>query len=451
MENMDILSKSHIHFVGICGISMSSLAILTREFGIKVTGSDAKYDDIVDNLRAKDIEISIGHKAENIVDTCDLVVYTGAIDSENIELKTALNKGIPIMERSEYLGMISYKYDHVIAIAGTHGKTTTTSMIALIFSYAGYSPTIHIGGISNNFNSNIVIGDREYFITEACEYKNSFRYIDSETAVITSTDPDHLDSYSSVLELKRAYISFAKKSKNLIITEHSKDIHKKGNTIRVGIEDKSNIVAKNIKVDSQGRYSFDVWYYDTYLTNFKLNSVGRYNIENALCAIAVSLEYGIKVSTIYDALLDYKGVMRRHEKIATIHGKPIICDYAHHPTEIRNTLSAYRLLYRRIMCVFQPHTYTRTLNFMVDFRTCFKGVHSLVVYKTYPAREKKIEGGDAVDLYDSVKIQPEKKIYLANKYELKRFVLQNVDNVDCVLVLGAGNIYNIAKNVLKSQ
>lgn len=451
MENTDILKKSHIHFVGICGISMSGLAVLIQKFGIRVTGSDMKYDSIIDTLRKLDIDVYTSHDANNISDDCDLVVYTGAIANDNIELITAKVKGICIMERSEFLGEVCKLYTHVIAIAGTHGKTTTTGMLSLIFKYAGLNPTIHIGGICNNFESNVVIGGRDYFITEACEYKNSFRYIDSETAVITSTDPDHLDTYNSVTDLKRAYQSFAKKSTNLVITENVKDINKKGNVVRVGYNDKLNIVAKNIKRDVSGRYSFDAWHDGKYLTNFKLNTFGRYNIENALCAIAVALEYGISIATIYDALIDFKGVMRRNEKIASIGSVPIICDYAHHPTEICSTISAYKSVYKRILCVFQPHTYTRTKNFMPAFKTCFKGVSELIVYKTYPAREKKIDGADAIDLYNNVKLAVEKKEYVSNKFALKKAVLEKIKNVDCVLVLGAGNIYNIAKNVFKSQ
>lgn len=429
---------------------MSGLALFTNNMGIKVTGSDANNDAIIDKLIRNNIEVYVGHREENIDKNCDLVVYTGAIMDDNIEIITARNYGIPLMERSEYLGLISKRYEHIIGISGTHGKTTTTSMIALIFKNAGLNPTVHIGGICNNFDSNILIGDNKFFITEACEYKNSFRYLDCETAVITSTDPDHLDSYDSVLELKRAYQNFALKSKNLILTKYSFDINKKGNVITVGINDKYNLVAKNISKD-MNRWSFDVWNNNTYLTNFKLNAVGKYNIENALCAIAVALEYDISIVTIFDALLQYKGVKRRHELIASIGNIPIICDYAHHPTEIKNTIMAYKEIYKRILCVFQPHTYTRTVNFMGEFKKCFRGVNKLIVYKTYPAREKRIVEGDAVTLYNNIKLHDNVKHYVSNKYQLKRLVLENIKNVDCVLVLGAGNIYNIAKNVLKSQ
>lgn len=449
MENTDILAKKKIHFVGICGISMSALAILTKNYGIEVTGSDAHYDGVVKILNQNNINVYIGHNEKNISEDCDLVVYTGAIKPDNVELIKAQSLNIPIMERSEFLGNICKLYSKVIAIAGTHGKTTTTAMLSNIFKYAGLNPTVHLGGISNNFNTNVLIGKNKYFITEACEYRNSFRFIDSDTCVITSTDPDHLDSYDSISDLKMAYNNFAKKSNNVVLGCGVKDVHRKGNVIRVGTGEKRDIVASNIKCDKFGNYSFDAWGNGKYLTNFKLNIVGKFNVENALCAIAVALEYGINISTIYDALLDYNGVKRRNEQITTISNVPIICDYAHHPTEIYNTILGYKEIYKNIFCVFQPHTYTRTKNFMNHFKTCFKGVKQLIIYKTYPAREKKIEGGDAIDLFKNVKIPNDFKYYVDNQYSLKKLVLENIEKVDCVLILGAGNIYNIAKNVFK--
>lgn len=449
MENTDILAKKKIHFVGICGISMSALAILTKNYGIEVTGSDAHYDGIVKTLNQKGINVYLGHSEKNISEDCDLVVYTGAIKPDNVELIKAQSLNVPIMERSEFLGNICKLYSKVIAIAGTHGKTTTTAMLSNIFKYAGLNPTVHLGGISNNFDTNVVIGGNIFFITEACEYRNSFRFIDSDTCVITSTDPDHLDSYDSISDLKMAYNNFAKKSNNVVLGCGVKDVHRKGNVIRVSTGEKGDIVASNIKCDKFGNYSFDAWNRGKYLTNFKLNTVGKFNVENALCAIAVALEYDINISTIYDALLDYTGVKRRNEQITTISNVPIICDYAHHPTEIYNTILGYKEIYKNILCVFQPHTYTRTKNFMNHFKTCFKGVKQLIIYKTYPAREKKIEGGDAIDLFKNVKIPNDFKYYVDNQYSLKKLVLENIEKVDCVLILGAGNIYNIAKNVFK--
>lgn len=450
MENKDILSKTHIHFIGICGISMSALALLLNSFKIKITGSDAKYDSIINILNKNNIDVYIGHKPENISNNCELVVYTGAVSMDNVEIKYAINNNIPIIERSELLGCICNLYNNIIAIAGTHGKTTTTAIIAEIFEMANLNPTVHLGGISDAYNSNLKIGSTNYFITEACEYKNSFRYINSNTCIITSTDPDHLDSYNSVAELKKAYNNFAKNSKNVILGSVVKDVNKKGNVVKVGYTDKCNLIAKNIKCNKSGNYSFDAWYNGKYLTNFKINAIGKFNVDNAICAIAVALEYGISVSVIYDALSGFKGVKRRNEKISTINNVPVICDYAHHPTEILSTISAYKQVYKNILCIFQPHTYTRTKTFMNNFKTCFKGVNKLIIYKTYPAREKKIDGGDATDLYKNVKISPNNKYYVNNKFELKKLTFNLCKNIDCVLVLGAGNIYNIAKNVFKS-
>ena len=446
MSDKSVKNQEHIHFIGVCGISMSGLAVLAKEYGCAVTGSDIS-SDIPSVLIKNNITVYRGHSEDNISDDCDMVVYTGAISEDNVELKYAISKGIKVVERSEFLGVICKLYDNVIAIAGTHGKTTTTSMIGHIFDMANLKPTIHMGGISNNFESNMVVGDRKYFITEACEYKNSFRYIHSNYAVITSTDPDHMDCYSSVVELNNAYQYFAKNSKNLVLVDSVKGIYKKG-SILVGIDD-GDIYATNIEY-KDGRYSFDCYYFGKYLTNFKLYSVGRFNIYNALCAIAVAMEYGISISCIYDALISYKGVKRRNEKICDIGGVPVICDYAHHPTEISNIISAYKSHYKKVMCIFQPHTYSRTKLLMNKFITSFKGVKTLIIYKTYPAREQKIDGGDAFDLYKKVKISEKNKYIAYTKYKLKKIIYENIENIDCVLILGAGNIYNIAKNMLKS-
>lgn len=428
---------------------MSALALLTKSFNIEVSGSDQNYDSIANKLRKHNINVSIGHSANNITNNCDLVVYTGAIKEDNIEYVTAKQNNIETMERSQFLGEICKLYSNVIAIGGTHGKTTTTAMIGNIFEFAKLNPTVHLGGISNNFNSNLKLGNKKYFITEACEYRNSFQYIFSNCCVITSTDPDHLDSYKSVNDLKLAYQTFANHSNTIVITPNVKGMDIKKNFILVGENENCNLCAKNLKCNKYGFYSFDAWLDGKYLANFKLNVVGKYNVYNALCAIAVALEHNISIATIYDALLAFSGVKRRNENIGIINNVPIICDYAHHPTEIEKTISANKKIYKNILCIFQPHTYSRTKNFMPHFINAFKGVKKLIIYKTYPAREEKIAGGDAKDLFKLVKLKKDNKFYVDNKYQLKNTVYSNLKNIDCILVLGAGNIYNIVKNVFK--
>ena len=449
MENYNFLNKKHIHFIGICGVSMSSLAMLTKSFNIEVSGSDQNFDVIVHKLRKNNIKVFIGHNANHITDDCDMVVFSGAIKEDNVEYQVAKEKNIPLVERSIFLGEMCKLFKNVIAIGGTHGKTTTTAMVCNIFEFAKLNPTMHLGGISNNFNSNIKVGGKDYFITEACEYRNSFKYIFSDACVVTSSDPDHLDSYKSSNDLKEAYQTFAKHSNFVVLTQNAKNINLKNNYIVVGNNENCGLCAKNLKCDSYGHYSFDAWLDKKYLANFKLNVVGEFNVYNALCAIAIALYYNISITTIYDALRDFSGVKRRNEKIGLIKDVPIICDYAHHPTEIEKTIIANKKIYKNILCVFQPHTYSRTKNFMPHFISAFKGVNKLILYKTYPAREEKIKGGDAKDLFKLVKIKSDKKFYAENKYQLKNLVYSNLENIDCILVLGAGNIYNIAKNVFK--
>ena len=426
---------------------MMGLAKLMLSFGKEISGSDSNKSDEIIFLKKQGVNIFIGHSKWNIVPDIDLVVYTGAVKGNNIELVTAKKLGIKTIERSEFLGEISLLYKNVVAISGTHGKTTTTAIIGKIFQYAKLNPTIHIGGEVKDFDSNIVVGNKNYFITEACEYRESFKFLKPTTLVVTNIEPDHMDYYKTFDNLKFAFNNFAKTVKeNLILcnNKHIDDKSLKCKTLSVGVSCFSEIRAYNILEKNNG-YSFDVFKEDKLIGNFCIKLIGFHNIYNSLCAIAVALEYGIDIDVIKKALKEFKGIKRRNEIVGEVDAVPVICDYAHHPTEIKNSINAIKEKYNKILCIFQPHTYTRTIDLMEDFKTSFN-VDSLIIFKTYSAREKYTRKGSAKSLFKNVKCND--KTYVNYDYILKKKINKMASKFDVILVLGAGDIYNRVKKVI---
>jgi len=427
---------------------MIGLAKLMLSLGKEVSGSDFKKTEGIKDLKKQGVNVFIGHNKWNVVPDIDLVVFTGAIKENNIELLTAKKLGIKTLERSEFLGFISTLYENVIAISGTHGKTTTTAIIGKIFQYAKLDPTIHIGGEVKDFKSSFVVGGKKYFITEACEYRESFKYLKPNTSVITNIESDHIDYYKTFDNLKLAFNNFAKSVKETLILCNNKYIDQTKlncDIVSVGISCISEIQAHNILEKNSG-YSFDVLKQDELIGNFSINLTGFHNIYNCLCAIAVALKYGIKANVIKKALEEFEGIKRRNEYVGNIDGVPVVCDYAHHPTEIINSINAIKEKYKKVLCVFQPHTYSRTSNLMEEFKTCFEGVDHLIIFKTYSAREKYSKKGSAKSLFKNVKC--DEKNYINSDYMLKKKINKISSNFDVVLVLGAGDIYNRVKKVI---
>ena len=441
-KNINIKAK-RVFFIGIGGISMSALAMLTKTQNVIVAGSDMNVSPLSKNLE-KCISIYYGHKKSNIIRfKPDLVVYTGAIPKDNPELKFALENGIQCIERSVYLGEICNNYKHVIAISGTHGKTTTTAMIGEIFLKANLNPTIHVGGEVVNLKSNLYIGGLDYFITEACEYKKSFEHIKSETAIITTIECDHMDCYKDYDDLLLSFNNFANMSKQVLIKGDNGLIKQLDNKhiFTFGTDD-SNYYIDNLEVINDG-YQFDVVKDNQFYSTFCIHLMGEYNVYNALIAIAVADMYGISVAHIYSALSNFKGVLRRNEMLGYVNKIPVYADYCHHPTEIKNSIASFLTHYKRIICIFQPHTYTRTLTLFNDFLKCFDGVKQLVIYKTYPAREEYIERGSETYLYNHIKHR-NKRLIMSSQNLIK--YVNNVTDADVIVVLGAGDVYSIVKD-----
>lgn len=440
MKKLNFLQNKHIHFVGIGGISMSGLAKLVISAGGIVSGSDISSSIEVKQLIGLGATISIGHDADNVRPDHDLIVCSSAISYDNVELVRARMLNIRIMERSEFLGCIASCYDKVIAVSGTHGKTTTTAIISEILTIAGLNPTIHLGGESIGLKGNTIIGGNEYFVVEACEYKESFRYLNPYIGIITNIEFDHPDYYKSFDDIHDAFTRFADNSGCVITTESTNIVH--GDKVTID----SDWKVKNIQCVCNG-YSFNVYYRGEFYHSFRINMLGQHNITNSLFAIATAHRLGIDRETIESALAGFQGVERRYECIHTYEtGCRVIIDYAHHPTELRTSIEGLRDVYKRTLYIFQPHTYTRTKALFGDFVEVLKDLPNIIMYPTYPAREQEIVGGRAIDIYTAL---PQKsKYYIDNIHSLLSTMRSFSTTFDCVLVLGAGSLAEKLKSSL---
>lgn len=422
---------------------MSGLAKIMLSMGHKVSGSDHSFTKEVENLKKLKVKVHKSHDENNITKDIDLLVYSGAIKTSNPEIIRAKSLGIKCIERSQFLGQVSKYYQSTIAISGTHGKTTTTAMIGEIFCLAGLNPTVHLGGESVNLKTNTLIGGNGFFIVEACEYRESFRYLKNELAVITNIECDHMDYYKNFRQIEKSFCKFARNSKVLI--KH-KDVNvNHSNLIVVG----DDWTADDI-VLSKGGFDYKVYYKSTFFAKIRLNMLGRHNITNSLYAIATAYQYKIPKDIIVDGLRTFQGVGRRYETIGTISKTPVIIDYAHHPTEIDSSIKGIIEEYASILVVFQPHTYSRTLKLFDDFIKVFKNTTHLVLFETYSAREQEIDGGRAIDLYNSMSGQ--NVVYYTEKLDVLMDLLEKENqtyNFDAILVLGAGDLADKLKNTIK--
>jgi len=449
-------NRKKIHFIGIGGISMSGLAEILLERGYKVSGSDMKSSPITELLAQKGAEIFIGHDRKNIKDK-DLIVYTAAISENNPELTGAKELNIQTMDRAEFLGHIMQGHKYNVAVSGTHGKTTTTSMLSHITLKADLDPTILVGGQLDIINGNVRSGNSEYFITEACEYKASFLKFFPYVGIILNIDADHLDFYKDIDDIQNTFIKFSKlipKDGYLVCCIENDKMDKviqsaKCNIITYGI-DNGDYTAKNIVFDSMGFASFHAYFKGTKLFEIKLNVPGKHNILNALASIATSIALNIPKDAIVEGLKDFGGTHRRFEIKGVKDGVTVIDDYAHHPTEIKATLSAAKNYpHKRIFCVFQPHTFSRTLNLFDDFSNAFTGVDELILADIYPAREKDTGVVSSSMLSDSINRNGEKCINIHSFDEIVDYFKNNLKNGDVLFTIGAGDVFKIGEMYLK--
>ncbi|MBQ2614444.1 MAG: UDP-N-acetylmuramate--L-alanine ligase [Clostridia bacterium] len=440
---------AHVHMIGIGGISMSALAHMLMDFGFRISGSDAKASNLTDDLAAAGAEIHIGQSAQNIKNP-DLVCYTAAISPENPELMAARNLQIPVIERAELLGALMELYQYPIAIAGTHGKTTTTSMMALVLLAAKTDPTILVGGELAQIGGNFRLGSKEYLPFEACEYVESFLHFRPFLSIITNVEEDHLDYFSDINHIISSFEKFASLTSphGCIIVcsddEHApkvvQNVEKK--VITYGVKSKNaDYTAHNIHINKQGCASFTVCYQGNPLTEIQLSVAGEHNILNALGVTAAAMFLGLPLEAVRKGLAEFGGTKRRFEKVGTCGGCDLVDDYAHHPTEIRATLEAAKSMgYERIWTVFQPHTFSRTKHLLEDFAKVLPLSDKVMIADIYPARETYDGTIHSCDLASKIP----GSIYMSDMYAIARYLKSNLKEGDLLITMGAGDVNKIA-------
>jgi len=447
---MKTKNSMHYHLVGIGGIGMSGIAHLLLSCGKAVSGSDLKESKIVRDLRTLGARIFLGHAASNVQEA-DVVIYSSAVKEDNPEIIEAKRKGLTIIKRAQALAELMQEKT-VIAVTGSHGKTTTTSLSALLLLEAGLSPTAAVGGILKNINSNACLGKGKFFVAEADESDGSFLYYQPKYSIITNIDREHLDYYKDFANALAAYRQFLERTQpDGCVFACADDVHLqkimkdyKNRRVFFGLNQNADIYPENIA--EKGLSSeFDCFYQRKFVSHFSLSLGGRHNISNALAVIALGMELKIDLKVIQKILADYQGAKRRLEVKFRDERYLLIDDYAHHPTEIKATLAAVQnLKYNRLIAVFQPHRYSRTQILADDFARSFDFVDKLVLTEIYPAGEPALAGISSGLLCQKIKdYAPEKAVECLKKEEIVRHILDEIKPGDLVITLGAGDITKI--------
>lgn len=458
MYKIDFQKPIHIHFIGIGGISMSGLAEILLEEGFTVSGSDSKESPLTKKLEQLGATIFYGQKASNIIDGIDCVVYTAAIHRENAELIEAVAKKIPMLTRAELLGQLMKNYKTPIAVSGTHGKTTTTSMLSHILLAGEKDPTISVGGILQAIGGNIRVGHSDTFITEACEYTNSFLNFFPKIGIILNIEEDHLDFFKDLEDIRHSFHQFAAlipADGTLIINSDIKNYKEicEGLDCRIvtcGSSISSDYSSENVRFDEKGLASFDLIKHGETVCRIQLSVPGYHNVSNALTCIAAAELLEIPMETIIQGLLAFTGTDRRFEYKGMMNGVTIIDDYAHHPTEILATLKAAKNYpHKELWCVFQPHTYTRTKAFFHEFAEVLSHTDHLVLADIFAARETDTLGISSKDLAAEVARLGTDAHYFGRFEEIEMFLKEHCASGDLLITMGAGDVVNIGEDLLK--
>ncbi|MEG1256913.1 UDP-N-acetylmuramate--L-alanine ligase [Clostridium sp.] len=448
-------TNKKVHFIGIGGISMSGLAEILLKNGYTVSGSDRQNSKMVEKLKTKGANIYIGHNADNIKDV-DLVIYTAAISEDNPELQRASELKIPMMDRAEFLGKIMLGHKFNVAVAGTHGKTTTTSMLAHIVIEEQVDPTILVGGELDVINGNVLAGNSDYFITEACEYKASFLKFHPYIGIILNIDADHLDYYKDINHIKDTFSKFIDiipKEGFLVCNVDDNNVtdilaKHECTVMTYGIKN-GEFTARNISYNALGCGSYDLYKNDEMLFSIELSVPGDHNILNSLSAICTGLALNISKDSIIKGLFNFGGTHRRFEFKGCKNGVNVIDDYAHHPTEILAHLNACRNYpHKDLYVVFQPHTYTRTITLFEDFSKAFDSVNHLVLADIYAAREKDTGVVSSDKLGDAIRARGVNAVNYHDFNSIVDYLKSNVKEGDLILTVGAGDVNIIGEMYL---
>ncbi|MCM1037696.1 MAG: UDP-N-acetylmuramate--L-alanine ligase [Ruminococcus sp.] len=459
MYQIDFKNPVHVFFIGIGGISMSGLAEILLSEGFNVSGSDRQKSPLTEHLSAKGARIYYGQRKENLAIKPDFIVYTSAIKSDNPEFAAGKELDIPFLTRAQLLGQMMKNYKLPIAVSGTHGKTTTTSMLSQILLEAGTDPTLSIGGIYQAIGGNIRVGSSDYFVTEACEYTNSFLSFFPKIGIILNIEEDHLDFFKDIDDIRHSFHEFAHllpADGTLVINGDITDVEKitealSCRIVTYGSTPSCGYVPTDITYDEFGHPSFMLTRSDGTKTGpYSLRVPGLYNVYNAVAAIATAHILDIEESVIVKALSDFKGTDRRFEYKGQVNGFTIIDDYAHHPTEITATLqAAENYPHKTLWCVFQPHTYSRTKAFLPEFARALSLADKVILTDIYAAREKDTLGISSVTLQEQIRELGQECYYFSSFEDVENFVLKNCTKDDLLITMGAGDVVKIGENLLQ--
>ena len=454
MKIFNLKPGDKIHFIGIGGVSMSSLAEIANENGYSVSGSDIKSTPLTYKLLNNGIDVSIGHKAENIKSP-ELVVYTAAISKDNEEYIAAVNSGAEVVERSVFLGELMKSYKHNCCVSGTHGKTTTTAMLSLIMLNTETDPTILVGGEVKELGSNYKIGSDNMLITESCEYVESFLKFYPETAIINNIEEDHLDYFKDLNHIKASFRKFAEliPSWGIIIANgmdnNVRDTLTGMDNIKYfGTDNNCDYIAKNVTYSNFGCGSYELYNKNEYVCNITLNVPGKHNVLNSLAAAALALHHNCGIEAIKKGLETFRGTGRRFEFKGKYNGADVFDDYAHHPTEIKTTLEACRNYNNKsVIAIFQPHTYTRTKALFDDFLKCFDNADKLILTDIYAAREKDTGLVSSKQLAEALKDNGVNVEYISEFDDIIDLLKQTINKDNLVITIGAGDVCNISSQL----
>jgi len=443
-----------IHMIGIGGISMSGIAQILKSQGTKVTGYDAFDSQIISTLKENNILVSNKTNLKSI-ENADIIVYTAAIKETNEELMHARKLKKEVYERSTFLGLLMKEYKNVLCISGTHGKSTTSGMVATIFEKCGLNPTIQIGAMLPLIGGNYKVGSNEFFIAEACEYVDSFLEFFPTSAIILNVDEDHLDYFKDLNHIIYSFKRFANKipdngylvvnndDESAVIATDKKD------KITFGIKNDSNYMAKNIVFNKQGHPVYDLYVNNNFIKKVSLKVSGMHNVLNSLAAVALCHQYISSLNSIINALETYTGVGRRFEYLGKFNSAFVYDDYAHHPNEIASTLASVKATkHNKNWAIFQPHTYSRTKDHLEEFADVLSKFDNIILTKIYAAREENIYGVKEEDLVNLIKDKNKNIYYFENMLDAENFVRKSAKENDLIITIGAGDIYKLAKNLI---
>ena len=455
---MNIKDYKNIYMVGIGGISMSGIAEILNKWGFKVSGSDSTKSSQTEWLEKNGIHVNIGQVSENITNDIDLVVYTAAIHEDNAELVKAKELGIPMVERGNFLGELTKLFKDTIGVSGTHGKTSTTSMISLCFLEAGLDPSIQVGAVLKQIDGNYRVGNSDYFIIEACEYHESYLNFVQRSAIVTNIDDDHLDYFGNIDNIKKSfekYVSLLPEDGYLVINrddERCYDLRNstKASVITVGSSDNADWYYDNVTYDEEGFPSYDAYHNGQLVKRLTLRVPGIHMVFDSLCCVALCDAYGISIDNIASALLKYTGASRRLEYKGLIKGARIFDDYGHHPTEINATVKGImNKHFNESWVIFEAHTYSRLSQHLKEFAESLINFDHIIIIDIYAAREENTYNIHEEDLINEIKKLGREAIHISDYDEIVEYMKERVHENDIVLTLGAGNVTKIADLLVK--